>query len=485
VLKIYNEDVGMMYKFFSAVVCILFLVSSFWHSQNLAEFIDIHQTERLFQWTNAWDSLVDVLIRQQETTWWRRWIILHFCDAVLRTRSKIDSNAVDLPRFWFDIDNFKYDPRQSLIMYTLCVNLDETSQWRKILWIDYQYRNYKEIFEEVEYPESRQPVSLDVTRMWKDDIEHNQVWGIPRQSALDWWTAFSWCNPAHTMQACDFSWLMPRIFKNIMNDYTNIKTASIYWYMFQFDEDPEWLDKAVTAFSHSYFKDPISLNAPCNYRDMPYLSNTSTEGMSRQCSHPETRKLLENYIKSAESFIEMLKFLDHEWIMDPFDDHDASKHVADYCNNTNNRWTSPKHLLHACAFSNWWDVSFDSDRIAYKNLLANELMRYSLFLDYYSNRIITNSWYAPARIWSVELVLRQNLKEVKNIWFEKVLAQSAISTSLRMLTNLAVSFPSYIALKAYEEDILNYRDVLVQTYTPAHQLFYTFRNVQSCNEEWY
>ncbi len=461
----------------------MFFSGWFLFSQNLAEFIDVHESDRLFQSTSAWDTLIDVLIRQQENTWLKRWIILHFCDAVLRTRHITNPDAIDLPRFGFDIDTFKYDPRQSLIMYTLCVNVDEVSQWRTILWVNHVYRNYKEIFEDVVYQESRDPVSLNISSFWKDDIDHNRLWWIPTQAALDNETAFSSCNPGRTMNACNFSSFMPKIFKNIMNDYTNIKTAAIYWYIFTIDEDPERLDTAVTTFSHSYFKDPISMNAPCNFRDMPYLSNVSTEWMSAHCAHPETRKLLENYIKSAESFIDNLVWLDHTAIMDPFNDTDLSKWVADYCNNTNNRWTSPKHMLHACAFSNWWDVAFDSDRMSFKNLMANELMWYNLFLDYYSNRIITNIWYAPTVFWGSDLTLRKNLKEVRNLWYEQIMAQSAISTTIRMLTNLSVAFPSYIALKAYEEDVRNYRDTLAKTYTPVHQLFYTFRNVQSCNEE--
>jgi len=109
-------------------------------------------------------------------------------------------------------------------------------------------------------------------------------------------------------------------------------------------------------------------------------------------------------------------------------------------------------------------------------------MWYNLFLDYYTNRITTNTSYAPMRLWSISFTYRRNLKEVKNIGVEKWLAQQAVSQTLRMLTNVYTSFPSYIALKAYQEDLLNYRETLVKTYTPTHQLYYTFRNVQACQD---
>lgn len=465
----------------------MLMVSSFpWVTlaQNDENAIDKSKTDLLFAATTEWDSLIDILIVDQEVTNEKRWLILKYCDTVLQ-KNKVwnpDNNeAKDLQRFGFDNDKYKYDPRQSLFVYAMCVNIDETSKGRKIANTDYIWRNYKEVFEKVTYDESVDSPELQVDKYWKDDVQFNDVRGIPSQSSLDADSAFSTCDPAKTMQSCNFSSIMPTIFKNIMNEYSNIKLASIYWYTRERESNPNILDDAVLDFSQKYFGDPAIDFAPCWVKGMSYLNSESTDWKTQHCNHPETNKELKETIKSAKRLIDKLQFLDHERMLTPFEDDEKNLLLAEYCYDKVTG-TTPKHILHGCGFTNRWDVWFHSDRQIFSNLMVNELMWYNLFLDYYTNRITTNTSYAPMRLWSISFTYRRNLKEVKNIGVEKWLAQQAVSQTLRMLTNVYTSFPSYIALKAYQEDLLNYRETLVKTYTPTHQLYYTFRNVQACQD---
>lgn len=475
-----------MKKIFLSIVSIIAITfvwsafSVFW--QNTTTMIDTNVTSFLFSETVDGESLIDVLIVDQELTKRRRWIILHYCDSILKKKAVVDPDDKDLKEYWFDIDTYKYDPRQSLFIYALCVNIDEESKWREISWEEHIYRNYKEVYEEVEYSESWVPVKLDVTKMRKDDIKLNELREIPEQVSLNAESAYSSCDPVKTMQSCNISSIAPVIFKNIMNEYSNIKLAAIYWYKTEWDSDSEKLDEAVKKFANNYFGDPQDPNAPCWEEWMTYLHKDDSTWKAKHCNHPETHKELEETIKSAQRLIEKLKYLDHEKIMDPFDDPEKSNNLAEYCNDDEEKWTSPKHLLHACWFTNRWDISFKSDRQTFYNLYANELMWYNLFVDYYANRITSSTAYSPLRLWSISATYRRNQKEVNNLWYEKWIAQQATFQSLRMLTNVYTTFPSYIALKAYQEDLLNYRETLAKTYTPVHQLYYTTRNVQECQD---
>ena len=91
--------------------------------------------------------MIDLLFYDRETLDYRRDIILTYCDALLDTRE--DKQSVYM---CFDNDEYRYDPRQSLFMYTMCVNIDEKSnEAGMILDQTYRYRNYKKQFKNISY----------------------------------------------------------------------------------------------------------------------------------------------------------------------------------------------------------------------------------------------------------------------------------------------------------------------------------------------
>jgi hypothetical protein len=75
------------------------------------------------QETKDLTSLVDLLYEKQDTRALRRNIILHYCDTMLGTRE--GENAKTIAR---DKGSYRYDPKQSLFMYGLCVHIDEVSK---------------------------------------------------------------------------------------------------------------------------------------------------------------------------------------------------------------------------------------------------------------------------------------------------------------------------------------------------------------------
>lgn len=428
--------------------------------------MDSSMREFMLQESRDGKSMVDLLYIKQESTALRRNIILHFCDTFLQTRD--DEN---MEQFAWDTRGYRYDPRQSLFMFGMCVLVDEVSNGREIVKEQYRYRNYKEVFEQVKYTNWPQQ---DINEYWKTekplpDLLADLRW-IPIQPLLDGQTAYTPCNPATSMQNCRFSRFAPTIFSNIMNEYSNIKLATIYGFRYPLIEWEDALTLAIDDFNASYFGDLLDPQTPCNEQWVGYISEWPLVGDRAHCLHPMTYKELEETIKSAASIMEKLKFLDAE-VLFSVEDNAA----CDYEN--------PKASLLRCSAGNRWDISVDSDRQSFYNLYLNEIMWYNLFLDYYMNLIQENNAYSPLTFGALSYTYQQNEKEVKTIAYEKSLSQQAAFQTMRMLSNLYTTYPVYIALRAYREDLLQYRKNIAKVFTPMDQLYFKLRNVQEAWEE--
>lgn len=408
--------------------------------------------------TEALNSMVDLLYERQDTTWLRRNIILHFCDTVLQTRE--DANMTEVVR---DKWAYRYDPKQSLFVYSMCVHMDEVWKGRTIVKEKYRYRDYQKVF-------------WEVNSFWK--LEQGttllqlmaKLWWIPDQDRLDSESAYTACNPATSMQNCRFSRFAPVIFQSIMNDYSNIKLATIYWFRYPLFEWEDAITQSIDDFNASYFGDLAQPTTPCNEEGIGYIWKEWLEWDQRHCLHPATYKELEETIKSSEKIMNKVVFLDTEALFTV-----ESEGACDYEN--------PKRSLLRCSAWNWGDIATRSDRQSFYNLYLNELMRYSLFLDYYLNTINENNTYSPLTFGSLSYTFKQNEKEAATITYEKALSQQATSQTLRMLSNVYTTFPVYIALRAYREDLLLYRSTIAKVFTPMDQMYYKFRNVQEAWEE--
>lgn len=437
--------------------------------------------------TLEWNTLGDVLVNNEIQLKIRRNIISHFCDAVLHKKDLVWQK--NLGYTYFIPDNVLYEPRQSYFVYTLCVNLDEKSQWLEFSSEPYIYRNYKDVFTNVSYDHSTDVISL--ADYIKEDIELNTIWWIPQQSSLDALTAYSPCNPKTSMQACNFSRFLPDIFMKIMNDITNLKLAAQYGYNYFADEDDpatteEKEARALKEFADSYFNEYSDPLAPCNDPQYHYLYPDALEWDRAHCSHPKTAEYLLNIIRWTRRLVKKTVLLDANKIF-PEECGQVNAMLAQAAANAMAWWTTPINdpmiwNITSCAFSSYGSIFLKTDMKAFYNLYLNELMRYSLFLDYYSNQILSDPAYSPLTFGSVSNVSRQNQKEAVTINYELAIAQQAAQQTIRMLSNIYTTFPIHIGLHAYWEDIVNYRQQLTKMYTPLHQLYYTLRNVQSCQE---
>jgi hypothetical protein len=421
-------------------------------------------------------TLIDKLLNQQETTKMKRSLILHFCDVLLQKEHAEDGNTLEM-----QYQKHIYDPKQSLFVYTLCVNIDEVSRWRKIVQKTHKYRNYKDVFDSISY--SPAGVSLELTQYIKEDVDlNNDLWHIPRQTSLDAEQAYHACNPATSMQPCSFANFLPDMFKTIMNEYGNMKLWSLYGYQMIDPEkadqlgntqDPSFKD-VVKRFSETYFwndlyddtgnpaGDPL---IPCNNPSVMYLDPNDPTGKSVHCSHPKTYEFVATTLKSAKRLIDKTVLID------------AAKVMQEPCAGNERNM-----LLMRCAFSTFGTVSFDSDMKSFNNLLLNELLWYNLFISYYTQVLLYDPSYHPLTMWSASFSYQRWVKEYTTMLYEQQLSMQAVKQMGRMVTQVAVHFPLHVWLSAYYEDILNYRKAITKSYTPFHQLAYKRRNVQACME---
>lgn len=466
----------LVHKFFIVLFVIIsfFVVSAF--AQELKPSLAEIYENTIWTVTQDWKTLIDKLVNQQETKKMKRSLILHYCDTLFQKEHAKDWNQIVI-----SFADSIYDPRQSLFVYSLCVNIDELSKWRTILGDKYVYRNYKRDFDTISY--SPWWASLKMNEYIKDDVDLNRdVRNIPRQSSLDAEAAYSDCDPATSMQSCNFASFLPKIFSTIMNEYSNMKLWSVYWYQQLPAESVEQLwnnqdpiiKKAVEQFARTYFGSeaydkagkPIwDPNVPCNNPNITYLDPTDPSWESVHCSHPKAYEFVANTLKWAKRLIDKTKLID------------AKKVMGEAC-----KWNERDLLLMRCAFSTYWDVSFASDMKTFSNLLLNELMRYNLFVTYYTQAILHDPVYHPLTIWSTDFAYQLWVKEFTTLQYEQWLAKQSIDQMVRMIHQIGTNFPIHVGMIAYHEDVLNLRKTITKSYTPFHQLAYKRRNVQACME---
>lgn len=249
--------------------------------------------------------------------------------------------------------------------------------------------------------------------------------------------------------------------KTIINDLSNIKLATLYGW--KHENTPDARELAIREFSDKYFGDRDDPQSPCRDPDVRYIFPESLEGDKKHCSHPKTYQMMDETLKSAYALVKETEFFDGE------------KMIQTECKH-------PKTNIFACAMANRGMSFIDSDWKSYQNVLLNENFFYQLFSLYYRQQITSNAKYSPLSFKTYSDSAEKAFKESQQIVRDSNILQEAIQETNRMLLHNAVSFPVHIALSAYKEDIAQFRSSLAKIFTPLHQLYYTLRNAQSCQE---
>lgn len=444
-------------RFLLFFICICSCISNvtFWQTcvESWPAFINEYVWKVSAEWYAHEDSLVNLLINKQETSEQRKWLIYHFCDTLLQTRD--DGN---MEHQCFSHDSFTYDPRQSLFVYSLCVNIEDKNGDLKT----FPNKDWKNKF---------MVGSFDLSAYIEDDLDLNEVWWISLQDKIDGGVVKNNCNPRTSMNGCELSYVLPHMFQHIMNTYSNMKLATIYGYKYILEGDSDeakktHIEQAIQDFSTAYFSPAKSWTASasdneCGAAWVTYISSAENAWDKKHCSHPQAYNMVEETILSAWKLIEKI-----DWLK-------ADEIIANEC------ITAQENMM-ACAFSNKWSYFGDSDWKDFQNLYLNELMFYNLFITYYANEIIDDVTYNEISFWSISAAAERNYDEYAALQNEVELHKQATYQSMRTLSQVYVSYPMHVALMAYLEDLLKYRKEFVKLYSPLNQLYYLLRNVQSC-----
>ena len=331
----------------------------------------------------------------------KKTIIENYCEAIF---------SDDLRRGFQNLTSY-YMPDKSIFMHSICSQLD----WYSDYFHDDLLRYLKDwYFDEI--------VDSNITK----------------------------CDFNTDMNECDFSYMMPIIFSYIIDEYSNIKLANIYWL------SKKDLHESIVEFSNTYFWDPDDIW--CDW--MIYLNRELVEDEDRiHCQHPNTYEYLMSYLVQINQLLQDSKILDGFTILEEDTDQDC-------------RISFDSDII-ACSLTN---NDFHWENI--KNLFLNETMFYNLFLTYY----MENSWRPSLlEFWPTSNISwRTQELSIQLIRLENELSISkqSINKTLEILYNVYITFPVHIWLVAYREDMIRFRDEFAKIYTPVYQMYSRFRNVQ-------
>ncbi len=337
----------------------------------------------------------------------RRSMISSYCNTVF------SDDLAD----WFQHSSFHYSPAKSIFLHSICHPLEDSE------WFD---------FDESEFDDNL----LDYINDWY------------QQQLIDPQT---WCDYTTDMNDCKFSYMLPTIFGTIMNEYSNIKLASIYWLS---NTD---IEESIEEFSNTFFGKPEDIW--CDWKTYLHAQDVE-DNNKRHCQHPHTYVYLAWYLQEIQQLLQNAIVLNWNEILD----QDIS---SDQC-----VMNSDTDII-ACSIKNN-DYHWEN----FKNLLLNETMFYNLFITYFisNSNNMELTWFSATS--SANTVLREMSAEVEALQKEVHRSQEAVDLSWDSLINTYSTFPVHIWLMAYREDVINFRDNFAKVYTPVQQMYYRFRNVQ-------
>lgn len=271
--------------------------------------------------------------------------------------------------------------------------------------------------------------------MYVDELKYN-LWFL------------SSCDPDSDMNSCNVPEFYGTMFKTILNDYSNLKLSNLYWF------GRMELEDMIKNFSDEYF------GKICWDKNAFYLDQEQREDKSdRHCTHPKTYKLLSDTIRGIIWLVTDIKTMNVNSVMEWETD-------KDYCS-----WQNFDFFK--CGFMNT-----DMHWRWFRNIMHNELMYYNLFLTYFVYTHTVDLWMREFNVWDISVEFDKRETELTVTQKEIIVSRNAVLQTDRMLRDVYATFPIHIWLVAYYEDIERFRKVIAKIYTPFHQAYYQYRNVQ-------
>lgn len=384
------------------LICLfMFMWTSFLFAQKISNVpIDID---------NYANTIAAALAKKPSTM---RQVLLSYCNAVLNTSAK-----------WWNVtwDNYYYSAKDSVFLYMICHNIDS---------------NFDKIF--------------------NNKFNSEKDWYFTQSSFTGLWIVdysqdpdFDYCSPTSTLNYCDLTYHIPRVFNMIINDLFSVQQSRIYGLT-----TPDFDKKSIETQIDEYARDKFNIKF-CDSTDWKY---------------PKLCKNMKTYTKASAKLLKDLNILNYNNLYD-----EATK--PDYSSKCRSGYGTYTYNVLACGL---FDSSFGMNDM-YIGLVYNEFMYLSLFVKYYNYSIVSNPDLAPS---TQKNDYQAGINYLQNNAYEfnreVNSSQKAISLGMKMLREIDVSFPLHVWFMMYQEDLLNLRDKsLYKIVTPFYTLYGKLRNVQT------
>lgn len=247
------------------------------------------------------------------------------------------------------------------------------------------------------------------------------------------------CHSRWTMNSCDYSYHLPSIFNEIMDDFFWIKQARNLW-----------VDNMEDSFTSN---DAAKKFLTWNFRWIP--EDTCGQGKY----YKTTCKTVEWYMTDARNLLKNTQIINVTWFKEKMwtDCENKTGFVNDilYCG-----------LL-------WSDSDYK-----FINAVYNEYLWYNLFLSYYSFYIDWYGYFDNAEKTPILDRLEENKEKRFLVQDQLLKSKQAITTSLKALSEITYSFPLHVWFLMYHEDAKLFMENISKIYAPIRTLYDKLRNVQ-------
>ena len=459
------------------------LIANFSHAQSWEVCVSNQESiasEFLWNLANAhvdW-SLVATLAKYKDTSLLKNTLVEYYCDTWFLTHDTKNTDIPNINNSCVDSGTMRYDPRQSLFMYGLCVGYDESHKGKTSLkdsdWKTYVYRNRKQEFEKLTY-------SLKTTKdgsknvKIKEDISKYIPSDSDDENLLYTWRGLDSendpCLPENWMTECLMGYPTNNILTNVFAWLFDLKKAAIDGYNHgTTDKD---IELAIKDFTVSLYDQPWVNNSICNNDDKQFIMKQDSWSNDKQshCWHYKTRWQIQAVIKSAIKDVDRVKELDGHAIAE-------AKCL----------WL--KETMIPCAMSNleeWTEwaeqIIFWSEEKAWRNVILNELFFAGLRIEYYA-MIIESEPSRQLAQWGSILDKNKRIIEVEIAPMRNNFAmiERSVDRMINLLAQYRSMYHQCISLKAYQEDMDYFWTRVNKSYTPTHQLHYLKQDAQEMSQ---
>jgi hypothetical protein len=421
-------------------------------------------------------TLSDLLVTRKDDGVYTNSLIEWYCDTWLQTHSVMNKDVTDMVNVCADSGNMRFDPRQSLFMYGLCVGYDEAHKGKESLKTSkpYKHRDWKSKFVWLSYttkvnskwdkwpwttipedislyiPEDSQDAALLQKRRWLD--KENDP-----------------CQPEKWMDECMMWYPTKNILHTVFSWLFDLKKAAIDGYKYGTQEQD--IEAAIKDLSFSLYDQIWPSTTICSDTNKQFIMKQDSGANEKQshCWHYTTWWEIKEKIESAIKDVDRVTQLDGHAIAEA-----ECKGI--------------KENLIPCALSNLQrttegreEVIYASEEWAWRNLILNELFFADMWIEFYSMILKTEPTRKILQWWSV---LNKNVRidvELEAMRNDFDMIERSVDRMMNLLGQYRTMYHQCITLKAYQEDIQYYRTRVNKMYTPIHQLQFTTNDAQEKN----